>query len=384
MIAALLISFVRLIYIFLLKENITSEEFTSYVFLISIIAICSSVLSPIDSIVSRFSRVKTEKIYLSYCLFHIYLRILIITIVSLGIYALVPLPKEIYTHTFLAIILGTSGSILINFIYATSIARSADHFIANSFLILPILIKLSIFVLFYFNNYKFNDLVFVSEISQFLTSVTIIFYYLYKIKIKDSFLNFNLNGVSFINEIKKYGYQGFLLIPVSYIKTNMAPLLASISLEANGTFYVLFFQKVFDQLRSIISRPNLLLSGLESKEQLIGKKWLVLSVITIVPAIYFQIIDFSLVFIFFFLRLSEFFIFLSVIKIHGNYLKLETFNNFNRYVFVPEFSFLIIFFILDKSFLIYIWLVLLRALMGFFSLYLFSKITLRNQLIKGV
>ena len=91
MIAALAISFVRLIYIFLLKENITSEEFTSYVFLISIIAICSSALSPIDSIVSRFSRAKTEKIYLSYCLFHIYLRILIITIVSLGIYALVPL-----------------------------------------------------------------------------------------------------------------------------------------------------------------------------------------------------------------------------------------------------------------------------------------------------
>ena len=127
MIAALVISFVRLIYIFLLKESITSEEFTSYVFLISIIAICSSALSPIDSIVSRFSRAKTEKIYLSYCLFHIYLRILIITIVSLGIYALVPLPKEINTHTFLAIILGTSGSILINFIYATSIARSTDH-----------------------------------------------------------------------------------------------------------------------------------------------------------------------------------------------------------------------------------------------------------------
>ena len=63
----------------------------------------------------------------------------------------------------------------------------------------------------------------------------------------------------------------------------MAPLLASISLDKRN-FYVLVFQKVFDQIKSIISRLNLLLS-FESKEQLI-EKWLILSIITIAPAIY--------------------------------------------------------------------------------------------------
>ena len=266
-----------------------------------------------------------------------------------------------------------TGSIVVGFTYITSIGRGEQNWNLNLLLIAPVLTKLLILLICIMQKLEFNSVIFLTELSQLLVCIILVVY-----KLKDPFLlnskiNLKINFKEFIIELKNYGYQGFIMIPISYIKTNVAILFASTSLDADSTFGVLFIQRLFDQFKSALSRPNMLLSGFKSERQKISMIWLVPGLITTIIAITADYMSLQIVLIFLLVRLSDMCIFISCYRIFGDYLKLQSFKGFNRYTFVPEIIFLSIFITANKTIEAFILLILFRAYLGLLSWYYFSR-----------
>lgn len=379
-IVALFAALFRLGFIYLLKESINPNEFTAYIFLTSILAACSALISPIDVINSRFIKDSRFDDLYGYSLFHVTLRVSIILVASIILISFVSIPKEIADLVYIAIILGLTGSVLANFVYISNIAIGKNSIKVNIIFLLPISIKFFLLILCIVQGFSFVEIVFVCEIMQFIVCVLIVFFRLREVHthIKKYRYVFLENISLLTKQIKIYGYQGFMMIPVSYIKTNIAPLFASSSLSADSTFYILVTQRLFDQIRTILSKPNMLLSGYSGSRVDISYVWLIPLFICIVASIYGYLNLASIALLYFLVRLIDFFIFLSCYRVFGNYLKLQSFHGYNKFIFFPELVFLSCFIFFDKTLTTFIGLLLFRSVLGFISWFIFSKKALIN------
>lgn len=371
---------IRISYIYFFKESILSSEFNSYIFLTSIFAMCASLISPIDGISARFIKTSTADNIFGYAIFHIIIRLLIFMLSYLLLINLVSFPSEVSFFAYNAIFLGIAGAVLANFVYVSDIGSGKNNFKVNFVFILPILIKFILLLICIKSNLKFNEIIIICETIQFLTCLFILIYKLNNLYVKNIKLNLIVNAKLFFKQIRLYGYQSIILIPASYIKTNFAPLLSSLSLNADGTFYIMLIQKFFDQVRSVLSRPNMLLSGFAKPKSLIAYSYLFpIPIIFMIGTLgYFNF--YSIVFLFFCMRLVDILIFLSTYNVAADYMKLPSFHGYNRYIFIPEFMFIFCVLVLEKTLIIFMLLMFLRAIFGFISWRLFSQLNFKTGL----
>ena len=371
-----MVALLRLIYIFTLKQLGTPEDFTSYIFVVSILAMCSVCLGPIDGMVSRFSGKYPISDLFGYLTFHLSLRCLVAILVFVVCLVTTSILQKMDLLVIYSLFMGLTGMLLSNLIYIVNIGRGNQLWLVNIVFVIPISLKLFVLFLGYYLELTFRSVVISAEISQFIICIIIA-----GIGLKYSWTpnsKFNLKGKAkyFFKEIKQYGIQGFILIPISYIKTNLAPALAATNLNADDTFLVVLVQRFMDQLKLILSRPNMLMSGLDG---LFNKKnseviaWAVPGLLFTCIAVYFWFDGESNALMFFFIRAAELCIFLSCYRIFGNYLKLDKFSGNHRYILVPEFIFISALMLIDLSLANFAWLYLFRACLGFVALNQFSR-----------
>ena len=371
-----MVALLRLIYIFTLKQLGTPEDFTSYIFVVSILAMCSVCLGPIDGMVSRFSGKYPTSDLFGYLTFHLSLRCLVAILVFVVCLVTTSILQKMDLLVIYSLFMGLTGMLLSNLIYIVNIGRGNQLWLVNIVFVIPISLKLFVLFLGYYLELTFRSVVISAEISQFIICIIIA-----GIGLKYSWTpnsKFNLKGKAkyFFKEIKQYGIQGFILIPISYIKTNLAPALAATNLNADDTFLVVLVQRFMDQLKLILSRPNMLMSGLDG---LFNKKnseviaWAVPGLLFTCIAVYFWFDGESNALMFFFIRAAELCIFLSCYRIFGNYLKLDKFSGNHRYILVPEFIFISALMLIDLSLANFAWLYLFRACLGFVALNQFSR-----------
>ena len=366
----------RLIYIFLLKQLGTSEDFTSYIFVVSILAICSVCLGPIDGMVSRFSgKYRTNDLF-GYLTFHLSLRCFVVIPVFVVCLVATPILQKMDVLYVCSLFMGLTGMILSNLIYIANIGRGNQRWLVNFVFVIPIFLKLVVLLFGYYLELTFRSIVVSAETSQFIICIIIAGIGLKNSWTPNSKFNLKEKAKYFFEEVKKYGIQGFILIPISYIKTNLAPALAATNLNADDTFLVVLVQRLMDQLKLILSRPNMLMSGLDglsNKKNSDVMVWVVPGLLFVCIAVYFWFHGKSVPLMFFFIRAAELCIFLSSYRIFGNYLKLDKFSGNHRYILVPEFIFISALMLIDLSLANFAWLYLFRACLGFVALNQFSR-----------
>lgn len=369
----------RVSYVFFFKESILSSEFNSYIFLTSIFAICGSLISPFDGIAARFIKTITADKIFGYAFIHIIVRLFIFLFAYIFLIKLVSLPSEVNSFAYIAILLGIAGAALANFVYVTDIGSGKNNLRVNFIFILPILIKFIILVICIRLNLKFNEIIIICETTQFLICLFIFIYKFNNLFVKGTKLNLIVNAKLFFKQVSLYGYQSIILIPASYVKTNFAPLLSSVSLNADETFSILLIQKFFDQARSILSRPNMLLSGVAKPNSSITYPYLFpLPIIFIIAVLgYFNF--YSIIFLFFCMRLVDIFIFLSTYNVAADYMKLPSFHGYNRFIFIPQLIFLCCIIIFEKTLTIFMLIMLLRSVISLISWHLFSIVKLKTN-----
>lgn len=379
-ITSLSISLFRLIYIFFLKEFSIDNQFNSYVFTFSVLAIISSCISPVDAMCSRFVQKNNYDDLYEYLIFHLFLRFFI----GFFIFSVIILSSSVLDKVDLfftiAIALGIFGMIISNLIYIVNIGRGVNTKSVNFIFILPIIVKCFTLALGWFCDSSFREIVILSEFTQFIFCAYIFLWSLKKYK-KTS-LTGNLKGVAknFIFELKNYGSNAFILIPISYVKTNFAPALAANNLNPDQTFVVVLIQRAMDLVKSILGRMNILTSGLKSfylKTNVIFNFWIIPLIVSFCLTLYIDIYYESLLLFFVLIRITELFAFLSVYGAHSEYLKLSSYTNNRHVVLVPGAIFIISMILIELlfglSFYNFAWLFLFRSITAGMAYYLFSR-----------
>ena len=184
------------------------------------------------------------------------------------------------------------------------------------------------------------------------------------------------------NRINSFGAAPTISKGFSFWGKEAFPFMAvpvKVSLNADETFSILLIQKFFDQARSILSRPNMLLSGVAKPNSSITYPYLFpLPIIFIIAVLgYFNF--YSIIFLFFCMRLVDIFIFLSTYNVAADYMKLPSFHGYNRFIFIPQLIFLCCIIIFEKTLTIFMLIMLLRSVISLISWHLFSIVKLKTN-----
>lgn len=366
----------RLLYIFQIKSLGSPEDFNSYVLVISIFAVVTALISPIDGMVSRFTSKYDNDELLGYILFHSLVRCVVVIAASLICIYISPVLNLFDPIVIYSIFLGILGSILSNLIYIFFVGRGVENWGVRLYLLLPIGIKCFIFFLCSLLDWSFDAALILTELVCFVICLAAVVNTVYRLyPLSSDIFSWRLS-YRFIEELKSYGVQGFALIPVSYVKVNLAPAIAATSLSADETFLVVLAQRGIDHLKLFLSKPQLLMSGLNSaNDSLIGSPsiWIAGALLVSIGAYYFNLVNDGLVVFYISIRLADVLLYFASYRILGNYLKLEAFSGYNRYVFFPEMVFLFLLMTVELSLINFTWLFLLRGWLGFFSWQLFAR-----------
>ena len=342
----------------------------------SVFAFVSSFIGPIDGMCSRFSgEYNADELY-GYLIFHILLRFFIAISLFFGIILSSSILSKMDIFYATAIFFGIFGMVINNLIYIINIGRGQNNWLINSIFVFPIFLKCIVLGFGYYAEITFRQIVILAELSQFLFCIITVYSALKNTRTGSSKINFKKKSILFLSELKNYGSNAFILIPISYIKTNLAPALAANNLNANDTFLIVFIQRIMDQVKSLLGRPNILTSGLNafySSKNNYFNSWIILGLFFFCITFYVETQSKSLPLFFVFIRITELCLFLSIYRIHAQYLKLQSFSSNRKYVFVPAVIFILALMVVDLSFYNFAWLYLFRASLVSLAFYLFSR-----------
>lgn len=379
-ISSFVIALLRLIYIYFLKEIEIENQFNAYVFTFSALAFINSSISPFDAMCSRFANKNNDDNLYGYLIFHLLLRLIIGSFIFLGIISISTVLYKVDLLFVIAIAAGIYGMVVSNLIYIINIGRGINTTFITFIFIAPIIIKCIVLTIGYFLELTFREIVLFSEFTQFVFCIFYAFLTIKKYKTISSVVNIKEVAKNFMFELKNYGSNNFILIPISYIKTNFAPALAANSLNYNETFIVLLIQRGMDLIKNILGRINILTSGIKNlyrKTNSIFKFWIIPLVISLCITAYVDIFYESLLLFFVSIRVTELFAYFCAYGAHSDYLKLSTYRNNRHVVLIPAIIFIISLLLTETLFglslYIFAWLFLLRSFLASFSYYIFAK-----------